>query len=248
MVFFKTWSKFFAMLGLILSFLAHHFLLFLFVKDTKKRDQSLLKNLEKYAKIAQKILNINLIHADLEKKPQGVLIVSNHLSYVDVLILAGRYPSLFITSVEIKETFLLGQVTKLAGCFFVERRKSKITSFTKENEMSLMKEKLAEGFNILLFPEGTSSDGQSVLPFKATFFQLATDCNIPILPVTLKYKGKAKDIVPWYGAMTFPDHLKRVCSLKSIDAHLTPLEMITGDNKFQLATESHARIRQTYCS
>jgi len=192
------------------------------------------------------ILNIRINSKNTNQNSRSSLIISNHLSYIDILILAVFYPTLFISSVEMKETFLLGHIAKMSGCLFVERRRSKIHPGTKENEIARMKELINNGFSLLLFPEGTTSNGDGVLPFKATFFQLAIDAQIPIVPLTIKYHGKAHEIVPWYGDMTFIDHLLKVCFLKEICVDLTQLSEINGVDKFELAQMSYNSIRGCY--
>lgn len=237
--------KFMAFLVLIMMYILDHSIVSLMVRDSKKRNQYFLKGIARYATIIQYLLNIKVVH-ERGSAVKGSLIVANHMSYVDVLVLAVAYPSLFITSKEIQETPVLGHLAKLGGCFFVERRRSLIYPGTKEKELSQMREMIVEGFNVLLFPEGTSSDGSSVLPFKATFFQLACDTKIPVVPVTLKYLGEARHIVPWYGSMTFVDHLLKICTLKEIVVELKQLPAMGGANKFELAKNSHALISESY--
>lgn len=238
--------RFLAFFLVIMSFLVVHSLLAFFVTNEKKRLKLYLKSIPFFAQTGLLILNVKVSLHGTRGEVKQRLIVANHLSYLDVLILSAFYPSLFITSVEIRETFLLGQLTNLAGCFFVERRKEKRTSDTKENELKDISQKLQNGHNIFLFPEGTSSDGCQVLPFKSTFFQLAVDANIPVLPLTLSYSGAGRDAVPWYGKMTFPDHLLRLCMQKEINAHVIRLPEVKGDDRFYLAKTTQDLIRTTY--
>lgn len=248
-------NPFYVMLGLLrfsafilvmLSFLIVHTCLVLFVRNENKKLQLYLKSIPFFAQIGLLVLNVKVSLHGLRGEVKQRLIVANHLSYLDVLILGAFYPSLFITSVEIKETFLLGKLTELAGCFFVERRKEKRTETTKGEELENMAQKLNAGHNVFLFPEGTSSDGCQVLPFKATFFQLAVDANIPVLPLTLSYSGAGKDAVPWYGKMTFPDHLFKLCMQKEIYAHVIRAEEVKGSDRFELARLTQNIIRTTY--
>ncbi|MCM2349263.1 MAG: 1-acyl-sn-glycerol-3-phosphate acyltransferase [Bacteriovoracaceae bacterium] len=174
------------------------------------------------------ILNIQVTRdSPINSRPKGKLLIANHLSYLDILVLFAHYPALFITSQEIKETFLLGRITELAGCFFVERRKSKRTHESMVKELEDIKKKLLRGHNIFLFPEGTSSDGKSILPFKSTFFQTAIDSGAEILPLCLRYTSPNGDKVCWYGEMTFPDHLFRMCLEHEITVTLNELNEIS---------------------
>ncbi len=237
--------KFFAFTLLMLTFLVHHGLASLLLRNLTRRHRYFVKSIKRYSLCAHKIFGIRVHQSGSAEDVKGSLIVANHMSYLDVLVLSASYPSLFVTSVEIRETFFLGQISSLAGCFFVERRRSRISPGTKEGELGLMKRKLEEGINVFLFPEGTSSDGSKVLPFKATFFQLAEN-ELPIVPICLKYTGKARSAVPWYGEMTFLDHLFSLCRLETIDAHITQLPMVRGLNKFQLAQQTQSLISGCY--
>lgn len=231
---------------LILGFLAQQSTLRLLFRWEEFFLSFAKKNLVLYCRMAQKILNIKV---NFEKSTGGStpgLIVANHLSYVDVLILGSSHPALFITSQEIRETFLLGKICELAGCFFVERRREKMTPGTKATEMAIMRKHLGHGHSVFLFPEGTSSDGSTVLPFKATFFQLAVDGKLSISPVVLNYLGESQKFVPWYGSMTFADHLFKLCTLKKIEVSVKELAFIQGENKFELAEQTCQLIRQNY--
>lgn len=242
----KGLCKFVLFCGLILLFILHHGVVSILIWDEKKRLNYFLKSIVWTNSLALMILQIKV---ETENTPvrTGNLIIANHMSYIDVLILSVHSPSLFVTSVEIKETFLLGKLTELAGCFHVERRKSRRTEFTLTQEMNQMKHRVQEGFDVFLFPEGTSSNGDSVLPFKGSFFQLAIDADLKVRPLCLKYKDPT--LVAWYGDMTFADHLFRLCLQDSIQVSVTTLpeiEAITFDDKHQLANYAHKLIKDAY--
>lgn len=230
----------------MMLFVIHHTLVSLFIWNEKSRLKYYLRSISLTSKLALKVLNVRVAYEGVRGEVNQKLLVANHLSYLDVLILFAEYPSLFITSTEIRDTFLLGRICKLAGCFFVERRKQKHTPETKNTELESMKEKLSEGFSVFLFPEGTSSDGSGVLPFKGTFFQMAVDAEIDVQPLCLKYMGENKDVAPWYGDMTFPDHLYGLCKQKEINAKVVSLPSLRGTSKMQLAGESFALISEAY--
>lgn len=238
--------KFVAFSGLMLVFLIHHTLVSLFVWNEKLRLKYFLQSISLTSKLALKILNVRVDYEGQRGEVNNKLLVANHLSYLDVLILFAEYPALFITSTEIRDTFLLGRICKLAGCFFVERRKDRHEAGTKTSELNMMKEKLAAGFNVFLFPEGTSSDGKNVLPFKGTFFQMAVDADIDVQPLCLKYTGDNRDIPPWYGSMTFPDHLFKLCMQDEINAKVIALPSLRGTTRMQLASDSFMSVSEAY--
>lgn len=229
-------------------FLTLHSLLYLCVRNEKRRLRFILRSNAFHARIVCRYLGIEAFHEEEAEPVRGKLIICNHMSYIDVLVLFAKYPALFITSREIEETPVLGQITKLAGCFFTERRKERLTPEASLLELKRMKKRLSQGFNIFLFPEGTSSDGKSVLPFKAHFFQLAIDNNIPIQPLVLKYLGANRDVAPWYGTMDFLPHFAKVCGEKDICVSVLRLPKLSpvGKERFQLRDEAHALIRESY--
>ncbi len=231
---------------MILSFVIHHTLIDLIMRNPRKKLHYFLWSVSRSCALLLKILNVKVVRHGLKGPVTKRLIVSNHLSYLDVLVLASEFPSFFITSVEIRETFLLGRICKLAGCFFVERRKQYRSIETKQKELLEMKERLERGFNVFLFPEGTSSDGTSVLPFKGTFFQLSIDTDVPIVPISLKYLGEDRSLAPWYGDMTFIDHLFYLCHSQNLTASVSVLPEMSGNEKMKLANQCHAIIREEY--
>lgn len=237
--------KFLLFLGLILMFMIHHFLVLLVIRNKTSLFRYYLKSISLTSRLGLKILNV---HANYEGQCEFLnpgLNISNHLSYLDILVLFAKFPSLFITSKEMREVFLLGHITQLAGCFHVERRKKFLTKELIENELFEMKKKLNEGFSLFLFPEGTSSDGQTVLPFKAHFFQTAISNHVPVRMFSISYD---KEVVPWYGAMTFPDHLFRLCQEKVITVHVRLLETLDPSDmdRFSLAQYCHRKIKESY--
>ncbi len=238
--------KFVVFVTLMIFFILHHGLVELIFRSKSQKLSYYLRSLNLTSKLCLWILNVKVSRIGVGGEVTQRLIVANHLSYIDVLILFSHYPSLFVTSVEMKEVPVLGTICQLAGCFFVERRKEKRDEKTKEGELLSMKEKLSQGYNIFLFPEGTSSDGTEVLPFKNTFFQLAIDAKSPVKPICLKYTGVSREFIPWYGKMTFMDHLFKVCLQKEISAELISLADIAGECRYSLATSSHQIISETY--
>ena len=193
-------------------------------------------------------------HGDrLHANSGGRLIVSNHLSYVDVLIISSLAPSIFITSVELKHTFLLGTLARLSGCLFVERRKRS----GLRREINDIARALNQGFSVVLFPEGTTSNGDCVQQFKNSLFDAAVSAGSDILPFCLRYtkiNGESvtsgnRDTIFYYGGMTFFKHLPRLVSQRSIDVDVIPLKTITatsGVSRKELAMLAHDAICAAY--
>ncbi|WP_242400806.1 lysophospholipid acyltransferase family protein [Acetobacter okinawensis] len=125
-----------------------------------------------------------------------VIYISNHMSWVDVPVLGTLLPSVFVAKGDIEKWPVMGLVSHIGRTIFVSRQRS-----TTGRERDLMIQRMVEGDNLILFPEGTSSDGSRVLPFMSAFFAIAKlpklkdGMDQSLLPVTYK-PGMAPLIQP----------------------------------------------------
>ena len=183
------------------------------------------------------------------------LTICNHVSYLDPFILASVHPTLFVTSVDMGETAVLGHITHMAGCIFVERR----NRTTIEKDIGQMTDALKQGLNVTIYPEGTSSNGQDVLPFKKSLLMSAVFAQKDILPVVIKYTEfdgqpitqQNADSVYWYGDMPFTPHFLKVMSAKpmKVELHfLEPIKVTPESTRQDLAAASYSVIREKYLS
>lgn len=226
----------------------------LFIRDEEKRRIFFTRTTSVASGLGLRILNIriNPVKKDRIKETGPFLIISNHLSYLDILILSSLNPSLYITSVEVQHTFFLGMMARLGGSLFVERR-SKSRLLEEVDRIACV---LSKGFNITLFPEGTSSNGERVLPFKGALFRTAEKADVDILPVCIKYDSinmrpvdeKNRDLAYYYGDISFFPHLLKLFFVKRIDVSVIYLNKISiheMDRKC-LVEEVYEHISKTY--
>jgi lyso-ornithine lipid O-acyltransferase len=178
--------------------------------------------------------NAELIIKNMPPLDQPFLLVGNHLGMMDILLLASRRPSLFITSVEMKNTPLLGTLCEMGGCLFVERR----SRGNINNEINMIRETLKQGHTVVLYPEGTSTNGERILPFKKTMMTAAAGTGVAILPMVINYthvnsepmSWKWRDYVYWYGDQAFPPALWRMMSLRHFRVEIEFLNPIICDS------------------
>lgn len=140
--------------------------------------------------------------------PGPVLFVANHASYFDILILGALLKARFVAKSEVAGWPGLGFLARLSGTLFVERRPG-----GSAREAGLMARVLDRGESLILFPEGTSNDGNRVLAFKSSLFAAAE--TVVVQPVSVAYAVLDRAPMPrafrpffaWYGGMTLVDHL-----------------------------------------
>jgi 1-acyl-sn-glycerol-3-phosphate acyltransferase len=162
------------------------------------------------------------------------LFVSNHTSYIDIIVLAAVIDAAFIAKSEVAGWPIFGLLAKLNGTVFVERRASRAKHHRDE-----MQRRLDAGDSLVLFPEGTSNDGQRVLRFVSTFFSIAErdTGGQPLLvqPVSIAYTqldglpmGRRNRLLfAWYGDMELMDHLWTVLGLGRATVGVTFHEPVT---------------------
>ena len=174
--------------------------------------------------------------------PSTGLLVCNHLSYLDILVLATLTPAVFVSKSEVRGWPVLGWFARIAGTIFVQRERRSQTVEVAESIESV----LNQGALVVLFPEGTSSNGQIILPFKSSLLEPASRNQHPLCVGYLRYELKdgdvAEDICYWRD-MTFLPHLLNLLSLGRMEGQvhfrrLPPLDL----NRKELAVRLQEEI------
>lgn len=150
-------------------------------------------------------------------RTRPVMLVANHVSYLDVPVLAALVDGTFVAKQEVSTWPVFGFLARLARTVFVDRRPRAI-----RGQIAEVIERLRSRDAVFLFPEGTSSDGQRVLPFKSGLFRIAypgfPNPQPMVQPVSITY-GAGQEYA-WYGTMTLVPHLWQVFSLPGTVVHL----------------------------
>ena len=173
------------------------------------------------------ILNIKVtVIGDVgELERGGHVIISNHLGYVDGFVLGSIFSVVFVSKREVKKWPVIGQWTTLCGTIFINRqRKDQVQSVVEE-----ISRKLREEANILLFPEGSATNGEQMLPFQTAPLAAPLRNRSIIVPVTLTYKSvddkpvseANRDLIYCYGDMDFVPHFWKLLSLSSVEVIVT---------------------------
>lgn len=161
------------------------------------------------------------VHVRVEGRPPRppFLLVSNHLSYLDVPVLAAQGGAAFVAKREVALWPGVGALARSAGTLFIDReRKRDVPRVVGDMERAL-----SEGVGVVFFPEGTSSDGAEVLPFRPPLLEPAARSGRPVHAASVTYDvppgwPSARTSVCWWGDMTLPRHLWKLLALPRIDA------------------------------
>jgi 1-acyl-sn-glycerol-3-phosphate acyltransferase len=191
-----------------------------------------------------KILGVRLV---ISGTPQSSgLLVANHLSWLDITVIHSAHFCRFIAKSDIRAWPLIGYLTHQSGMLFVQRTKRK----DAHRVVRLVAEQLRQGDCIALFPEGTTSDGEQLLPFHANLFQSAIEAQVPVQALAIRYVDKASGKVsqaPLYvGDDTLLTSVWRVLSAQPICAQLTFCEpdMDKGRDRRTFAADTRSQVQQ----
>jgi lyso-ornithine lipid O-acyltransferase len=146
--------------------------------------------------------------------PSRGLIAANHISYVDVLVLAASTPTIFVAKSEVRRWPLIGLLCERAGVLFLDRSSMRAAAAANRT----IAEVLRSGQSVVVFPEGTTSAGDTILPMYAALFQSALDCDEPIIPAWITYgDAEQRERIAYWGDMTLMPHLLQLMRLRSMD-------------------------------
>jgi 1-acyl-sn-glycerol-3-phosphate acyltransferase len=132
------------------------------------------------------------------------LFVSNHSSYVDILVLGTFIPARFVAKKEVAKWPIMGWLATKQGTIYIDRSRNAIADGTET-----LIDYLDRGESLILFPEGTTSDGCRILPFGSSFFDVAMKKNVVVQPITVTYAG-------WDG-LPMPRYMRKFCGWFSPD-------------------------------
>jgi 1-acyl-sn-glycerol-3-phosphate acyltransferase len=182
-----------------------------------------------------------------------ILFVANHCSYSDITVLGSVIAGSFIAKAEVAGWPLFGYLAKLQNTVFIDRAGIK----AREQRDGLIN-RLAAGDSLILFPEGTSHDGNHVLPFKSALFSVAQQKlengrTIKIQPVSIAYTqldgipaGRAlKPYFAWYGDMELVSHMWELAGLGLITVEVVfhpAVEMSAFGSRKSLAVHCHQQV------
>lgn len=218
----------------------------------------------RYHKFLCKLFGIRVTVIGTPVQDKGVLMIGNHTSYFDILVLSSAAQVSFVAKSEVKTWPFFSTLARLQQTVFVERSRRSQTGEARDQ----IRDRVLQGDALILFPEGTSSDGNCVLPFKSALMGAAeavvgTDAQgnpiyVPVQPVSVAYVGlygmpmgrENRPLFAWYGDMDLVPHLIEAVKTGPIDVVVEFHEPLTvdragGRKKLAALTEKIVRDGQT---
>lgn len=184
---------------------------------------------------------------------RATLFVANHLSWLDIPALGATLGGAFVAKAEVADWPVIGALARLQPTVFVDRNARQ----GARGQAAAIRRRLAAGTDVILFPEGTSSDGRSVLPFKPALLEGA--CGLPgvaVQPVTIRYRRlggapvtrRTRPLLAWFGDMDLLPHLWDLAGEGSVEAEirLHPAIPAAAADRKQLSAACHRLVSGGY--
>ncbi|HUV99533.1 MAG TPA: lysophospholipid acyltransferase family protein [Gallionella sp.] len=191
------------------------------------------------------ILNIGILIEGQQPVRAGCLIVANHVSWLDIIVLNAIHPSRFIAKSEVRDWPIIGWLSRRCGTVFIERALRQNAATVNRRIGQLFEQDISIG----LFPEGTTTDGKQVGHFHSALIQPAIDAGIRVQPMALRYQekgGEPGSAAVFVGEMTLAQSIWQIlrCARQSVSVAFAPVLMTENTNRRVLARAAHEAISQ----
>ena len=175
-------------------------------------------------------------------------LVCNHLSYIDIPALRAVLEGVFVAKLEVESWFLAGRIVRDMGNIFINRKNRRDIPRAGRDII----ERLDEGEGVIIFPEGTSTKGEKVLPFNSSFLEFAAKTDLPVSYASISYRTPdgeipASNAVCWWDDTVFLHHLWRLFKVKEFAAIINFGDLpIANPNRKELANELHQKVSEKF--
>jgi 1-acyl-sn-glycerol-3-phosphate acyltransferase len=184
------------------------------------------------------------VQGTLPDHESNVMVVANHVSWLDIVVLNAVCPVRFVSKAEVARWPVAGALVRGAGTLFLERTRRRDT----HRMTASISEALERGEIVAVFPEGTTSAGDRVLPFKSALLQAAVDAGATVAPLALRYRdaaGRNAVGVAYTGGDSFLRSFWRVCGTRGVPVEVRALPRLAarGAERRALARAAEDAIR-----
>jgi len=165
----------------------------------------------------------------------GMLVVSNHRSYLDIVVILAQVEAAFLAKAELKGWPIFGRAARAGNTVFVDRSSPESRNKARKS----LAKRICQGISVVVFPEGTTSKGPGVLSFKGGIFHMAAGKDIPILPVSIVYDNPD---AAWIGNDFFVPHFLGIFKKTPLRARLTVGPVLTGKDGEALRSQAFGHV------
>lgn len=253
---FRAIYNFTIVFSFMLMVLIYGILTDLVVWDEIKKVKLRAGFLHRLTKVGIRLIGIK-VNIEKNSCPESsYFIVSNHLSYLDIVIISAVCKTVFISTTEVGSTKFFGRLAKYGGSVFIDRK----NRLRVKDDLENIKRILKNNINVVIFLEGTTSNGNCVLPFKSSFLEVVFQTDKPVIGLCIKYKTfngeqidqNIKDMIYYYGDHQLTSHLfKFLSSLENLEVEIRNAGLfLTQDypSRKELANQLHQEISKLYAS
>lgn len=185
------------------------------------------------------------VHIKGNVKNGNYIIISNHSSWLDIIILGSTFKTTFLSKIEVSKWPIIGKITTAVDMLFIDRGSKNASSEAVNNISKFIINKR----NVTIFPEGTSSGGKSLLKFKPRLFASCIETNCPIQCVIIKYPYKNKKMhpkVPFVRGNSLFLSILKILFQNDIVAEVTISDLVspTGKDRKSISNECYAIVKE----
>lgn len=218
-----------------------------------KRRKRLVNNASFYARFMAAAFNMKIICKNLIPADENSLVVGNHVGFIDIVALQALRGCVFITSTEMEQTPVLGQICDVAGCTYVNRK----NRMNIQDELKSVVQVLKEDVRVVLYAESVASNGEQVLPFKKTLIMAAGFAERPIRPFVFNFREvnggpvqyAHRDSLCWYGDESFLEAIWLSLKLDSVTVEIEFLPLVytkADDDRTITAKKLHDMVSEKF--
>lgn len=182
----------------------------------------------------------------LPEPGRGQMMICNHISWLDIMAVNGAFPGRFVAKDDVAKWPVVGYLATQAQTVYVTRNKGTEGNSEKIRHVT---EALKNGDTVTLFPEGTSTEGREILPFKTSFFQAAYEAGVPLIPVLCRYPNpdgsSPNPAMAYYGDISLMQSIRMIISQRGGTAELYFLDpVLSGADRQTIAREIHRQLSE----